>query len=228
MDQKKDNPRIPRNVKGSKDVACLCGSLLLSVAFLYFVLSPLYQRHLAMEKVYVSKQNDLKGKQDLLDNIETFNRENKDLTVNSKKLVLLIPNRNNYEDFFIHLQQLSKNHNLELLSFSLNDVKSAAPTSAGTVTSTGAVITPEGAQTTPETTEPQLNQQGITLSLRGDFGNLLEFTKALENGIPFLQEDSLAVSSASASTGTPTQQPNPDSDKNPTLEIELSLRFIYY
>lgn len=221
MDQKKNNSKLKGSVKGNRDVAFLCGSLFISVAFLYFFLSPLYQKKLMTEKAYAAKQDDLKDKKELLANIATFNRENKDLTVNSKKLVLLIPNRNNYEDFLIHLQQLSKNYNLELLNFSLQDVKGPVVTTAGTVTSTGVVITPES---TTGAVDLQTNQQGINLSLRGDFASFLGFTKALENGVPFLQEDKLTID-----TGSPAElQPGQLSDQNPMLDFSLNLRFIYY
>lgn len=223
MDQKKNNSKLSGSVKGNRDVAFLCGSLLLSVAFLYFFLSPLYQKKLTTEKAYAAKQEDLKDKKELLTNISAFNRENKDLTVNSKKLVLLIPNRNNYEDFFIHLQQLSKNYNLELLNFSLQDVKDSTVTTAGTVTSTGVVITPESTTSTGEVNF-QTNQQGINLSLRGDFASFLGFTKALENGVPFLQEDTLSISAGSSGE----MQQGQLSDQNPMLNFNLNLRFIYY
>lgn len=232
MDKKQNNSKAKSkqvSVKGNRDVVCLGISMVLSILFLNFFLSPLYQKQLALEKAYAAKQDDLKSKKALLGDIETFNRKNQDLSVNSKKLVLLIPNRNNYEDFFIHLQQLSKNYNLELLSFKLEDAASSTASNApGTTTSTGAVITPEGgaaATTTPA--EAELNQQGITLSLRGDFINLLGFTKALENGIPFLQEDSLDIS-ASKDTGGQAPQGGGTSSLNPTLDTDLKLRFIYY
>lgn len=223
MNQKKNNSKLKGSVKGNRDMVFLCGSLLISVAFLYFFLSPLYQKKLMTEKAYAAKQDDLKDKKELLANIATFNRENKDLTVNSKKLVLLIPNRNNYEDFLIHLQQLSKNYNLELLDFSLQDVKDPVVTTAGTVTSTGVVITPESTISTGAV-DLQTNQQGINLSLRGDFASFLGFTKALENGVPFLQEDKLTID-----VGSLTElQPGQSSDQNPMLDFSLSLRFIYY
>lgn len=223
MDQKKNNSGRSGSVKGNRDVVFLCGSFLISVAFLYFFLSPLYQNKLVTEKVYAAKQEELKDKQTLLENIATFNRENKDLTVNSKKLVLLIPNRNNYEDFFVHLQQLSKNYNLELLSFSLADVKGSDAATVGTVTSTGAIITPEGT-TGAGAVNLQTNQQGVNISLRGDFASFLGFAKALENGVPFLQEDRLSISTGSLSE----LQPGQPSDQNPMLDFVLNLRFIYY
>ncbi|MDD3006905.1 MAG: hypothetical protein PHX30_05010 [Candidatus Pacebacteria bacterium] len=226
MEQNNDNSKNVSKVKDNRGMTYLCGSLLLSVAFLYFFLSPLYQEKLEMDKVYATKQEDLKSKNELLKNIETFNEENKDLTVNSQKLVLLIPNRNNYEDFFIHLQQLSRNFNLELQSFALEEVKNpTVKTSAGTVTSTGVVITPEGTTTSP--TVHTANQQGINISLRGDFASFLSFTKALENGVPFLQENKLSIASNKENAVQPEKE-GQLSEQNPMLNFELNLRFIYY
>lgn len=233
MDEKKSNSKISVNLKGDQDVIVLCGSLLLSVAFMYFYLAPFYQEKLRMKEAYAAKQEDLQSKKDLLKNIEVFNQDNKDLTVNSKKLTLLISNRNNYEDFLIHLQQLSKNYNLELLSFGLEGAKDASTGgTAGTTTSTGAVITPEGGDVEGVTEETaaersQVNQQNITLSLRGNFAGFQGFTKALENGTPFLQEGQMSITSGAESSSQPSQSGQLTS-QDPILSFKLNLRFIYY
>lgn len=205
-------------------MTALCASFLLSAAFLLAFLSPLYQKKLAMDKAYAAKQEDLRNKEELLQNIEAFNRENKDLTVNSEKLALLIPNRNNYEDFLIHVQQLSRSFNLELLNFSLKEIKSDTVVMAGTTTSTGAVITPE--TTTAEKGDDNLKQQGIDISLRGDYSSFVDFSRALENGTPFLQEDSLNINSDAA--GNAQAEGIGAVNSNPMLNFELSLRFIHY
>lgn len=227
MEQNNDNSKIAIRTKGNRDMTYLCGSLVLSVVFLYGFLSPLYQQKLELDKRYSVKQDDLRSKNELLDNIKAFNVENKDLTVNSQKLVLLIPNRNNYEDFFIHLQQLSRNYNMELQSFALEEIKDpTVTTSTGTVTATGVTVTPEGT-TTSSAPVQKTNQQGINISMRGDFASFLSFTKALENGVPFLQEDKLSISSKTADVAKPGQE-GQSSNQNPMLNFELKLRFIYY
>jgi len=232
MDKNLNNSKIASGLKGNREVALLCGSLLLSVAFLYFFLSPLYREKIKMKEAYAAKQEDLQSKKDLLKNIEAFNQENKDLAVNSKKLALIISNRNNYEDFLIHLRKLSENYNLELLSFELEGVKDTPTDTAGTTTSTGAVITPDGGGTAMEgaavTEESPLNQQGIALSLRGNFADFQGFTKSLENGIPFLQEDQVSVTSESKSSSQSGQSDEQSASQDPILEFKLNLRFIYY
>jgi len=231
MDKNLNNSKIAGNLKGNRDVALLCGSLLLSIAFLYFFLSPLYQEQLRMKEAYAAKQEDLQSKKDLLKNVEAFNRENKDLAVNSKKLALIISNRNNYEDFLIHLRKLSENYNLELLSFELEGVKDTPTDTAGTTTSTGAVITPDGdgmAAGGAVAEESPLNQQGIALSLRGNFADFQSFTKSLENGIPFLQEDQVSITSEAESSSQSGQSEEQSLSQDPILEFKLNLRFIYY
>ncbi|MFA6897604.1 MAG: hypothetical protein WCQ96_04955 [Patescibacteria group bacterium] len=235
MDKNLNNSKIAGNLKGNRDVALLCGSLLLSIAFLYFFLSPLYREKLKMKEAYAAKQEDLQSKKDLLKNIEAFNQENKDLAVNSKKLALIISNRNNYEDFLIHLRKLSENYNLELLSFELEGVKDTPTDTVGTTTSTGAVITPDGGSMAAGMAaggavaeESPLNQQGIALSLRGNFADFQSFTKSLENGIPFLQEDQVSITSEAKTSSQSGQSEEQSLSQDPILEFKLNLRFIYY
>lgn len=230
MENNKDNRKASRSagsVKGNNELVALGGSLLISAIFMYAMVSPLYQQKLVLDKEYEAKQKDLKNKQELLENIATFNEKNQNLSVNSKKLALLIPNRNDYEDFFIHIQKLSKDNNLELVNFSLKDVStgSTASTAPGTTTSTGQVITPEGGAATAGDAANggvTLQQQGVDIALRGDLANFIDFTKALENGIPFLQEDGIAVSRAEIQT------PEETVSSNPMLDFSMQLRFIHY
>lgn len=227
MDTKQNNPKKNVDLKEHKDLTFLGASFLLSSIFLLLFLSPLYQKKLLMDEAYAAKQEDLESKEELLKNIEVFNEENKDLTVNSEKLALLIPNRNNYEDFLIHIQQLSRSFNLELLDFSLQEVNTAnTVVTTGTTTSTGAIITPETATATNPGEESGLRQQGIKLSLRGDYQSFVDFARALENGTPFLQEDGIAITSDTIS-GAPGEG-NSTATTNPMLGFGLDLRFIHY
>jgi hypothetical protein len=225
MDTKKNNSKKSADLKSHKDVVFLCGAFLLSAAFLMTVVSPLYQKKLAMDTAYAAKENDLKNKEELLKNIEVFNEENKDLTVNSEKLALLIPNRNNYEDFLIHIQNLSRSSNLDLLNFTLREIKPATTVTAATTTSTGAIITPE--KTITQETDSRLEQQGIDLTLRGAYSDFVKFAKDLENGIPFLQEDKIVIGSEKIS-GPQNAEEGQAANSNPMLSFGLSLRFIHY
>ncbi len=226
METKQNNSRKNADSKERKDVTALCASLILSVIFLLAFLSPLYQKKLAMDGAYIDKQEDLKSKEELLRNIEAFNEENRDLTVNSEKLALLIPNRNNYEDFLIHIQQLSRSFNLELLGFTLSDIKAATVVTPGTTTSTGAVITSETTTTTGPT-DSNLKQQGIDIAMRGDYSSFVNFARALENGTPFLQEDSVNISSETV-RNTQSEDGSSAANPNPMLNFEMGLRFIHY
>lgn len=225
METKQNNSKKNVDLKEHKDVTTLCVAFLLSAVFLLAFLSPLYQKKVAMDKAYAAKQEDLKSKEELLKNIEAFNEENKDLTVNSEKLALLIPNRNNYEDFLIHIQQLSRSFNLELLDFKLAEVKAATVVTAETTTSTGAIITPETTTTTGQT-DNTLKQQGIDITLRGDYPSFVDFARALENGTPFLQEDVVSISSDIV--GSAQVEGAGAANSNPMLNFGLNLRFIHY
>jgi len=224
------NLKVSTGLKRNQDVTFLIVSLLISGIFLYLVVAPIYEKRAEIENDNLAKQEDLEGKQGLLSGIESFNKNNKSLSVNSNKLVYLIPNRNNFEDFFVHLRSISKSHNMELIDIELKEVSaSSTEQTVGAVAMTESGISDVGIDVEAETAN-QLNAQGISLSLRGSYSDFLGFIKALENGIAFLQEDSFQVKTAEKKSDSSGDSEGEEQtiETNPLLDFNLELRFIYY
>ncbi|MFA7169521.1 MAG: hypothetical protein WC178_01575 [Candidatus Paceibacterota bacterium] len=224
------NLKVSTGLKRNQDVTFLIVSLLISGIFLYLVVAPIYEKRAEIENDNLTKQEDLEGKQGLLSGIESFNKNNKSLSVNSNKLVYLIPNRNNFEDFFVHLRSISKSHNMELIDIELKEVSaSSTEQTVGAVAMTESEIGDVGIDVEAETAN-QLNAQGISLSLRGSYSDFLGFIKALENGIAFLQEDSFQVKTAEKKSDSSGDSEGEEQtiETNPLLDFNLELRFIYY
>lgn len=228
MDKREINSKVSSDIKRSKDIASLIVSLLISGIFLYLVVAPVYRSKVEVEGLNTNKREDLRGKQELLSNIESFNKNNRDLSVDSKKLIAMIPNRNNFEDMLSYLKDRVKNHNMELLDISLEE-----SSQKGKVPVVGASAD-AGMELNAGSAGPvELKEQGISLILRGSYSDFIKLIKFLENSIPFVQEDSfdIKVMEASTSSETNLDTENPQEkiqDLNPTLDFSLKLRFIHY
>lgn len=241
MDKKELNSKVSADIKRNQDTVFLVVSLMISGALLAFLVAPTYNSRAALEKKNQQKQDELTSKQDLLKNIETFNKNNANLSVNSQKLEVLIPSKDNFEDFLIHIKGLSKDYNLELIDFNFS---TAGESKSGVASSPAAAAAASAAKTenSGEDGTSKFNKQGISVTLRGDYSNFERFSKALENGIPFLQQYSVSISvpeitSQSQAPQTPQAPAGPENsqgseklkvDMNPLLEFKMELRFIYY
>ena len=221
MDKKKINSKVSSDIKRNQDVTLLVVSLLISGAFLWLVVAPIYRNKSEIEAVNFAKEEDLRNKQELLSNIESFNKNNKDLSVNSQKLVAMIPNRNNFEDFLFYLKDKSRAYNMELVDMSLisSDSKTGTPGAAASAATAAAAAA--------EAESGELKEQGISMKLRGSYSDFINFTKSLENTIAFLQEDSFQINVADSESGAGESQAQA-LDPNPILDFDLNLRFIYY
>jgi hypothetical protein len=107
------NSLISGKIKSSKDIAFLCIAFLLSAATLYIFTRPEYLIKLSLEKQNASKRIELSNNQELLVNIQNFNKDNDDAAAKSKKLAAFIPSRDNSEDFFIRIKDLAKDRHFE-------------------------------------------------------------------------------------------------------------------
>lgn len=230
-------------IKSNRDIVFLAVSLLASAASLCFIVGPAYAGVQAAQEENMEKEKDIKSKQEFLANIKAFNEENKNVEVDTNKLEAFISNRNNYEDYFFHLEELARQSNLEITSMELQSgnggasASTASPSaSVGSTDATGSAVAGEEGTTDvanngasgQENAGFQLQEQYINLSVKGSFGNIVYFYKSLENGIPFLQEISmdLSPSQQSGESGGPSggQEQSPD----PVLESKMSLKFNHY
>lgn len=221
MDTREVNLKVNVNIKENQDMTFLALSFLLSAVFLYFLVGPVFVQKAAVEKGNLARQEDLKSKRDLLLNIESFNNNNKDLSVNSKKLIALLPNRDNTEDYFNQVKILAAKNNLQLVSFKPKDVDPAQDAPAQSAGETAAAANPS-----PD--EPKFNQKEIEIIMKGNYGTLQSFLKSLENGIPFMKITFLNIAVAEKENQTIVSGNPLSPDPNPALDIDMKFRFTYY
>lgn len=221
------NMEISSKLRTSKDITFLAVALLLAVVALYSYAGPAYVEGATLENENAAKETDLKNKRELLRNIQSFNEENADLSTNSKKLSVFIPSRKNYEDFFAHVMTMAEANNLDVTSFGLSESKTSSPTAPVETADAAADGGAEGADGAAyaETRSFKLNQQEVAIEMTGDFENMMNFMKALENGIPFIQEVSLDLSPQSTESVTQAEGVPPGPVM---LDASMSFNFYYY
>lgn len=206
------NSKVASNVNNNKDIVILFLSLVAAGGMFYFIAGPTYKNYLVTKEEIKLKQQNLENKKELLDNIEEFNKENKNLSVDVDKLKVFISNRNNYEDFLALINSLVASDNLQIYNFSVEDVKKIA------------------SKNNKEVETSRLQEKVVGFAVKGDFSNFSHFIRTLENSIPFVQEDSISISfedaakAAAASSNGETQSIN----LYPSLTYEVSFKFVYY
>lgn len=219
MDIKKATTVSNKKAKEQRDVFVLVISLVISCAFMYLAVKPLYEEKKVLEGEVIKRQNDLQNKRQLLLNIEDFNRKNSSLIVDAGKLKIFVPKRNDYEGVMQHLNQIAVGQNLSVTGYEISAEEYGGDSSSDQT----AAPTGEGEAAT---TEPQekLKTQRVSINLEGGYDSLVSFMKVIENGVPFLQE-------ASAEIVGPKRDETEESseiDYNPTLTCAIDLDFVYY
>jgi hypothetical protein len=219
------NLKISGKLRSNRDMTMLCVSLLVSVLALYLFAGPTYYKERELEKGNGAKKTDLASKKQLLGDLQNFNKDNADLIVSSKKLATFIPSRNNFEDFFTHIKEMAKAGNLEVVSFKLEKDDSAA---AATATANGAATaTANGATATyADNRNFTLQKQRVTFAVKGDYENIINFSKVLENGIPFIQEDSVKMIAGDANSNIGQVQQTAGTPV--MLTSTMAFNFYYY
>jgi hypothetical protein len=210
------NSKVISNVNNNKDIVVLFSSLIISALLFYFISAPSYRSFLVIGQEIGLKQKNLDNKENLLNNIADFNKNNKDPGVNVDKLKAFIPNRNNYEDFLGHINNLAAADNLQLSNVAIEQKKPDSTTT----------------QAADAQKDQRIKEQNVSFSVSGDLGNFLHFIKILENSIPFIQEQSLSVSLSekdlsTTTTTVATNQPR-QIDLYPSLEYKVAFKFVYY
>lgn len=229
--QNNTNTNIKKKPNKNKDVIVLYLTLALSCVVLYFMVKPLYVEKMFLENDIISKNEDLRNKQDLLANIEKFNSENSNLAVDLERLTLFISKRNNYEDVIDYLNGMANKNNLVIEGFSITAQDGVLPVKT---------VEPGVAEGSEVADANNLNQSAIkkqkmSFDVKGDYSSFIRFLKALENGVPFFQESSISVSAESkdedgaAGSGEGGQvQESQTVNANPTLTFTMDLDFVHY
>jgi len=211
------NYAIKNQIGGNKDITFLVVALLASVAALCLYVGPAYGETQALIQQNGIKRNDLKSKQDLLKNIQKFNEESSGLGGNAEKLEALVANRNNFEDYLDMIAALALKRNLEVNNLGLGAVESSVE-EQDTVAASA-----DTAELASKPTFP-LQEQGVKFTVEGEYENILEFIRDLENGIPFVQEDTLEIS-----TDDGGEQVGAEGEPiSPNLSVTMEFKFNYY
>lgn len=213
---------IKNQIKDNKDVTFLTVALLASIVVLYFFAGPAYGNAKDLQQLNETKRADLKGKEDLFRNMEKFNTENAKLGVNSKKLEAFVANRNNFQEYLDVITDLAVKRNLEVSSIGIAAKEEVSAVQVQAEDAEASAAAPSsGKKTFP------LQEQGVKIAVEGDFENILDFARDLENGIPFVQEGSLEL--AAVEEGL-TPQPGEDAGEGigPVLTATMEFKFNYY
>lgn len=222
MEVKRPNNVIKKKASERRDVLVLLLSLVVSCAFIYLVVKPLYEEKISLEGDVIKRQNDLKNKQSLLSNIEDFNKKNRSLVVDAQKLKVFVSKTNNYEEVMDYLNGLASQQNLIINGYEITVEEYGSDGNSGTGSA------PAAEDGTAASTEPveRLKTQTVSIEIKGGYDSFISFMKEVENGVPFLQESALEIVAPKRDEAAGDEQA--EIDNNPTLTFMVDLDFVYY
>ena len=127
---------------------------------------------------------------------------------NVKKIKEFISNRNNYEDYLIHIVKLDNGKNIKISDLSVNESKNDPK----------------------KKNDNTLNKMEINFTASSGFLNLMSFLRSIEKGIPFIQEEAISVLVEKKDSGI-NKHLDVDIEEKITdsiLDYEIKLKFYYY
>lgn len=188
-------------------------SLIVSCAIMYYVVAPMYKEAGIIKAGNKIKEENVKNDNLALVRIIKINSGSKNLNSESvEKIKDFIPNRNNYEDYLIHIIKLANSKNIEINDFSVSENKNELKASDLKANNGDGLIETE-----------------INLAASSGFLNFISFLRSIEKSIPFIQVESVLVSAESEKG-----EINENSDINAAtnmdsiLEYEMKLKFYHY
>ncbi len=183
------------------EIIVLVIALVIASAVVYYLTAPLYREAKTDKLKIAAKEEVVKSKELLLERITRLNRSKKggEEEESIRKLKKLIPNRNNYEDYLIHIAMLAEERNVVISQFSVSEGKQDL-----------------GGDSKGKT---KLNKMMINFSAKGGYLSFISFLNAIEEGIPFIQVESVSVAGG-GSEGS--------SEADPVLQYEVRTSFYYY
>ncbi len=200
----KTNNNSGINIKIPKEIAFLVLTLIFSSGIMYYGVAPLY-REAQISKMEVKLKNKSieSGKKALSELSKLAESSGQIDDSDAEKINNLVPSRNNYEDSLSLIVELAGNKNIYINDFSIKEQK-----------------------VSPKTDDAKkLKEGGISFSALGGFSNLTSFLQSLENAIPFMQEESISISSGAQNVED--KEDSMEIDNSPILEAEISLKFYY-
>jgi len=156
-----------------------------------------------------AKEKDVELGKSLLLKIVDINKKNKKVNNEEvEKIGEFIPNRDNYEDYLIHIINLANNKNIKINEFFISKEEKAE----------------EGKDKKEDSNK--FNKVIINIAASGGFLNFMSFIYDIENGIPFVYEKSISVLRSEDNKNEELGENI--TDTNPVLDYEMDIEFYYY
>ncbi len=172
--------------------------LLVSCIIMHCFVRPLC-REVKFAKLEISlKEKNIESKELLLLGVNDAGNNNEKVNENVEKVNNLIPSKNNYENYLAHIVNLASARNIVVSNFSV-----------------------EGGRSDLKTKNKKLNESEIIFSSSGGFLNFISFLRDIENGIPFVQVESISIFGSEKEDGE-------EDDLGLILNQQVSLKFYYY
>lgn len=204
------------NLRSSSSMIILLAAFFVSCAIMFYGVSSVNKETKIVKFTNEVKTEDIKSGKLLLSKILKINDRNKE--VNSEeieKIGELIPNRDNYEDYLIHITSLANSKNIKIDSFSITKDKKSKK------------------EKEEEKEEKKIfNKVNISIEASGGFLNFMSFMRDIENGIPFIYEKSISISKSEVSGNENEREFGEggavEADSSPILDYKMDIEFYYY
>jgi len=194
------------SIKIPREIIMLVLALVVSGAVMYYGVSSLYRESEIIGMEMEFKKENIQSKKLLLSTVsklvEERNRLNED---NMEKINSLVSHKNNYEDYLAHIVKLANSKNVSIKRLSVSSVPKSSKAE--------------------ENKGEEFNEGKIDMSALSGFSNFTSFLQSIENGIPFIQEESMSISGKAANTEV--EDGKTGIDNNPILDYEVSFKFYH-
>ena len=171
------NRKLKKSISGK--IAILFSALVLSVAIIFFLVSPEFKgmKLIKLEKEIVN--DNLELKKDMIDRIAKFNKTNKDLDDDDlEKIYNLLPDDSNLNKQMASINKFatSGGNGILIKDFSASEVKS-----------------PVFNKSQDSEDIPDLKEDHFNLSLSGSFEEFMSFFNSIEKNIPLIDIENLDI-----------------------------------
>ena len=183
-------------------------SLVISCAIIHYVVSPTYKEAKIIRAGNEIKKESIENNNLLLVKIIKANDENRKLNDEGvKKIKSFISNRNNYEDYLIHIVKLANSKNIKISNFSVSKNENKSKISNDNV----------------------LHEMEMNFTASSGYLNFISFLRSIEKGVPLLQEESISISARTEDSGISEWEDFDVMEGVETiLDYEVKLKFYHY
>ncbi len=193
------------NINIPREIAFLVLALIFSSGIMYYGAAPLYREaQISRIEVDLKNKNIESGKKTLSKLSKLAENSGQIDESDAEKINNLASSRNNYEDNLALIIKLADSKNIYVNNFLVLEEQKASK---------------------EEDNDKKLKEGKISFSALGGFSNLESFLQSLENAIPFMQEESISISSGTQDVGN--KENSMEIGSSPILKSEISLKFYY-